>query len=491
MSFDLFNSSSKVNFKINDPSIGNNVNPLLSYYYCPKCFKLPSIKLSKEYVEIECTCYTKNEEKIQLPNEDITNPEVLLDIVQYKKYKLLLKSYIQLIQLNSKNKKICEQKINHSDERKAEVYCANCDNLPFMCDSCLSMHDKFSKSHKKIKSVGIKLSEICENKECKDKFKSQFYCKDCKLHLCIQCESKHKNHSIINLESFIQQNKNILKKDINSNSFIDTIKLLLQNIQKAINESNELIKKHIELNNDYYLFNDSLYNTYECSKDIMNYHSINNILINNIDNILKNSNTQLFNNIQSLFTNSFNQFNQLKSQFNQIQFSDFSENLNIPSFNKDPNHLNIQTTISNNTNNYVGGNLIALYTLDNKNYELAHSTSTGIFFSKEFNIEIIELNTYTTKYTIKSAHSRVITAVKHYYNKFNNNHYLISSAYDKSVKVWNINNNYSNTLNISNATSNDYWYPLFMVFNNNNNILIGAEMEILKKLKCIMILVDK
>ena len=45
MSIDLFNSSINPDFKGNDPSIDNIMNPLLSYYYCPRCFKLPSIKL--------------------------------------------------------------------------------------------------------------------------------------------------------------------------------------------------------------------------------------------------------------------------------------------------------------------------------------------------------------------------------------------------------------------------------------------------------------
>ena len=194
MSINLFDSSTKENLKGNEPSIGNNENPLLSYYFCPKCFKLPSIKISKDYVEIEYSCSSKNGEKVQLPNQDITKSEVLLEIAEYKKYKLLLKSYIQLIELNSKTKKTCEKKISHSDERKAEIYCANCDNLPFMYDSCLSMHDKFNKSHKKIKSVGIQLTEICENQKCKDKYQIKFYCKDCKLHFFIQCQPQHKNY---------------------------------------------------------------------------------------------------------------------------------------------------------------------------------------------------------------------------------------------------------------------------------------------------------
>ena len=80
-------------------------DPFSFYYYCPKCFKLPSIKILKNYVEIECSCSTKKEEIEQLLNEDITKPEVLLEFAEYKKYQLLLKSYLQLIELNSEAKK--------------------------------------------------------------------------------------------------------------------------------------------------------------------------------------------------------------------------------------------------------------------------------------------------------------------------------------------------------------------------------------------------
>ena len=108
MSFELLNSSIKDKSLNNTPSNENQQNQLLSYFFCPKCFKLPSIKIRKEdkYIEIECSCGTENSTRPQSQNEDITKPEVLLELVKYKKYQLILKSYLQLIKLNSQTKKI-------------------------------------------------------------------------------------------------------------------------------------------------------------------------------------------------------------------------------------------------------------------------------------------------------------------------------------------------------------------------------------------------
>ena len=200
-------------------------DPFSFYYYCPKCFKLPSIKILKNYVEIECSCSTKKEERQQLPNEDITKPEVLLELAEYKKYRILLKSYLQLIELNSKSKKTCELQFTQSDKKAAEIYCLNCDPQLFMCDSCSITHDIINPKHKKIKSAGMKISEICEKNECEKKGIIGYYCLNCKVHLCIGCIANHKNHSIINLKSFIDENKNSLKMKDKNDLFIEKLKI--------------------------------------------------------------------------------------------------------------------------------------------------------------------------------------------------------------------------------------------------------------------------
>ena len=72
--------------------LSENINGLLEYYYCPKCFKVPSIKYDDEYVLIECICGAKDDIKIQAPNEDITKKDIL-EFAEYKQYKLLIKTF--------------------------------------------------------------------------------------------------------------------------------------------------------------------------------------------------------------------------------------------------------------------------------------------------------------------------------------------------------------------------------------------------------------
>ena len=298
------------------------------------------------------------------------------------------------------------------------------------------------------------------------------------MHLCFYCQQKeHMNHLTIDLEKFIEENKNKLKKTISSNSIISKINQFLDHIQEAIDQSRILIKNNIESNKDIYSFNDSLFRTYECIKDIPNYHSINNILNNDITILLKDSCFQLLNDIQSYFTNSLNQLNQLKNELNQLQSYSLNVNDVIPSFITDPKKLSIQRTISNNTAP-LGTDQLAIYTLDDKNYELAYPT-----YKPDNNIEIMELNNYSIKFIIKEAHSDGIKTVKYYYDHYKKIHYLISVSLDESIKLWDIKQNYKNILTIANAASRyRFITPLFMLFSNKDT-LIGAAKNTSEKIK--------
>lgn len=63
--------------------------------------------------------------------------------------------------------------------------------------------------------------------------------------------------------------------------------------------------------------------------------------------------------------------------------------------------------------------------------------------------------------------------LKHYFDKYINIYYLISSSSDKSIKLCNINNIYKNILIIVNASNPYNYFPLFMIFKNNHT-LIGS-----------------
>ena len=107
--------------------------------------------------------------KIQ-QNEDLTNLNILKEFAEYKEYKILITSYNQIIKLNAKTPKLCESKFNHSDNQIADEYCADCDEICFMCKSCSNQHDKLLKNHKiKIQTNGIKISKFCQQNGCETK----------------------------------------------------------------------------------------------------------------------------------------------------------------------------------------------------------------------------------------------------------------------------------------------------------------------------------
>ena len=93
MSIDNLNKKSSILPSSISTKLSERINGLLEYYYCPKCFKVPSIKYDGEYVLIECTCGTKDDIKIQAKNEDVTKKDILIKFTRYKQYKLLIKFF--------------------------------------------------------------------------------------------------------------------------------------------------------------------------------------------------------------------------------------------------------------------------------------------------------------------------------------------------------------------------------------------------------------
>ena len=72
------------------PLVESKNKELYECYYCPKCFNVPSLKydLESKYVLIECTCGTKDDIKIQSPNDDVTKPDILLQYAEHNNFRL-------------------------------------------------------------------------------------------------------------------------------------------------------------------------------------------------------------------------------------------------------------------------------------------------------------------------------------------------------------------------------------------------------------------
>ena len=330
------------NFKTKENLLSPKNNTDYEYYYCPKCLKIPKIKFEEGYVLIECNCGTKQDTKIQKPEEDITKPEILNQFSQHKTYKFLLKSYNLLNSKLAATKRYCEFKKNHpTEERIANEVCINCKNKPFICKSCLQLHDMIGEDHIKIKSNGLKISRLCEQNGCKNKGEINFYCITCKLNLCIYCQSNiHNKHSVIQLNSFYSVKEINSKMKLSSNSYLKEIESFLNKLELFVNQFKSILKEEKEKEKDIQTFIKSLFNTYQCTKEVLNYNIINNIKINEIDDILQQSSIQFKTKLKSNLINILNENN----------FMSIYDNLNS-SINQIPSEKQLNSNITNISNN--------------------------------------------------------------------------------------------------------------------------------------------
>ena len=85
-----------------------------------------------------------------------------------------------------------------------------------------------------------------------------------------------------------------------------------------------------------------------------------------------------------------------------------------------------------------------------------------------FNIEFFDLEKNTIVYTIKNAHLNIIYSCRHYPDTKNKIDYLITSSFDRNVKVWNI-KDFSNKTIINNAHQSNYIYSVSILCEENEN----------------------
>jgi WD40 repeat protein len=87
---------------------------------------------------------------------------------------------------------------------------------------------------------------------------------------------------------------------------------------------------------------------------------------------------------------------------------------------------------------------------------------TPIYSLEFFNIEKNQIIN-----TIKEAHMNIIFSCRHYPDKKNKIDYIITSSYDRNVKIWNL-KSFSYNL-ITNTHNNNYIYSVCLLFEENEN----------------------
>lgn len=98
-------------------------------------------------------------------------------------------------------------------------------------------------------------------------------------------------------------------------------------------------------------------------------------------------------------------------------------------------------------------------------------------------IEIFDLKQNKTTKSIKSAHNQIIFSCRNYVDVVNSNDLLISSSYDKSVKVWSNKDNWNNIVNIQSASNGNYIYSVCVLSEKHerkNYIISSCPCEYMK-----------
>ena len=145
--------------------------------------------------------------------------------------------------------------------------------------------------------------------------------------------------------------------------------------------------------------------------------------------------------------------------------------------NAEVNKLKFAKDIVQNGPNYSGASqMFAVFKSLKGEVILAYPT-------KDRTLELYNLEKETLIKSIKDAHSSDIYCCRHFVDIKSNTDLLITSSYDKSLKIWNLENNDTPLLTIENAHSNGFSFSPCILSNeklNENYIISGADDEYIK-----------
>ena len=145
--------------------------------------------------------------------------------------------------------------------------------------------------------------------------------------------------------------------------------------------------------------------------------------------------------------------------------------------NAEVNKLKFTKDIVQNGPNYSGASqMFAVFKSLKGEVILAYPT-------KDRTLELYNLEKETLIKSIKDAHSSDIYCCRHFVDIKSNTDLLITSSYDKSLKIWNLENNDTPLLTIENAHSNGFSFSPCILSNeklNENYIISGADDEYIK-----------
>jgi WD40 repeat protein len=149
----------------------------------------------------------------------------------------------------------------------------------------------------------------------------------------------------------------------------------------------------------------------------------------------------------------------------------------INKFTSDPNKLAFKMDIceSAHKSNSIDSVFCAFKSLKGDLYV--------VWGTPTFSVEVYDLKSQSIAKTITAAHTSTIFSCRHYVDKKLKRDLVITSSYDKSVKVWSVKDNWSNILTIPSAHSGYYIYSVCVLsdeYENKNFIISAAPNEFTK-----------
>lgn len=231
-------------------------------YICKNCKNIPKLTITNSLeVQINCSC-SKKETK-----------------------KLSLSSFLEEMS-PQKQPHECENKKKHSLPENAVAYCNDCKK--WLCSSCLDYHNDFTSDHSVEMYEGMKINNKCENLNCTRSI--QFYCENCQIHLCDECESSHDPlHTIVNINKIFTDekindcNKKIMEKIKEFEEENSKCENVIKVIEERIKVSKEILQEKKKNEENLIKLFGSLFSLYFNTKNINNFNVRNNLVSNEFD----------------------------------------------------------------------------------------------------------------------------------------------------------------------------------------------------------------
>ena len=284
------------------------------------------------------------------------------------------------------------------------------------------------------------------------------YCNDCKMDLCNSCKAEHMDDDVIVFKEKCSNSPNIKKNQIKLNNSIEQLNNFIKELIKKLINVMENMEAYSLISND--LMNSFQIKNYKMFKNILEIQNFNNIIINDINKIIKDDN----------ITNKINYLldinNKLSNKMDKDKYKNYLKKIDNK-FEKNPN-LKYKTDLIYNNDSHGDYDIFEAYTLykDNKDYIASPHEKTH-------NLDIYSLVDNKRILSLKG-HQKYIISVRYFFNDKDFNEYLISADHNKIVFIWDITNNYNIKYQIYTKYKKDVSGCLLVFPHNEDNYIVTS-----------------